>query len=184
MKDQLLLEGIYAGREEAYKSLFLLYFEPLTLFANKYLNDIDLSKDMVQEVFGQLYEKREQIQIEESLKSFLYRAVNNRCLNSLKRDSMKDRHHKVIKLHSREDHYEDVMETAELESKIRQLMNSLPGECQRIFKMSRLEHKTNQEIADALQISKRTVETQISKALKIFREGLKIIILNFLFKIF
>lgn len=182
MDEALLLKGISSGDEEAYKHLFYNYFEPLTFFANKYLKDLDASRDMVQEVLSHLYEHRSEIQINESLKSFLYRSVANRSLNVLKHEEVKARHHSFIKENSDESHQENLIELSELEAKIHRLMADLPPECRRVFHMSRMEYKSNQEIADALNISKRTVETQISKALKIFRTALKIMMIEFFLK--
>jgi RNA polymerase sigma-70 factor (ECF subfamily) len=76
------------------------------------------------------------------------------------------------------------MELTELEVKIAKTIDQLPDQCKRIFKLSRYEHKSNQEIADELEISKRTVETQISKALKVLRASLKLIILEFFLNFF
>ncbi len=182
MTDEQLLQGLYDGSEEAYRNLFFTYFEPLTFYANKYLNDWDASRDMVQEVMSHLFENRATIEINESLKSFLYKAVGNRSLNVLRHEEVKSRHHSIIKSHSDEISEDDSMELSELEARINKLMNELPEACQRIFRMSRIEEKSNQEIADELNLSKRTVETQISKALKFFRNTLKIMIIQIIIK--
>lgn len=184
MTDEQLLQGIYEGQEEAYRKLFYTYFEPLTFYANRYLHDLDASRDMVQEVMSHIFETRSTLQINESLKSFLYRAVANRSLNVLKHEEVKTRHHAIIKERSGDYTDEDAMETSELQARINRLMDELPEACQRIFKMSRLEEKSNQEIADELNISKRTVETQISKALKTLRNALKIIVIEIILKNF
>ncbi len=184
MTDEQLLQGLYDGSEEAYRKLFFTYFEPLTFYANKYLNDIDASCDMVQEVMTYVYENRETLRITESLKSFLYRAVANRSLNVLKHEEVKVRHHAIIKERSDETLDEDTIETSELEAKINRLMDELPEGCRRVFMMSRVEGKSNQEIADELSISKRTVETQVSKALKVLRNALKIMILEIILRNF
>ena len=182
--EEQLLSGIYSGNEEAYRKLFYTYFEPLSFYANKYLNDMDAARDMVQEVMSHIYENRETLRINESLKSFLYRSVSNRSLNVLKHEEVKTRHHTIIRERSDETFDEDLMETSELQAKINRLMDELPDACRQVFIMSRIEEKSNQEIADELNISKRTVETQISKALKVLRNALKIIILEIILKNF
>ncbi len=179
MQEQTLLQGIKEGDEEAFKALFFTYFEPLSFYANKYLGDIDSAQDVVQEVFTYLYENRENLLISESLKSFLYKSVGNRSLNILKHEAVKSRHHTAIKQDKPEADESDWVEYAELEARIHRLVDELPPECSRVFKMSRVEHLSNQEIADRLGISKRTVETHISKALRILRNALKIMIIEF-----
>lgn len=139
---------------------------------------MDAARDVVQEVMSHIYENRQNLRIQESLKAFLYRSVSNRSLNILKHNEVKSRHHHLIKENSDDSYQHDLIELSELEAHISKLIEELPTECRRIFKMSRLDHKSNQEIADELNISKRTVETQISKALKIFKTALKIIILE------
>jgi RNA polymerase sigma-70 factor (family 1) len=184
LSEEELLQGIKDGSEEAYKKLFFNYFEGLTFFANKYLRDMDAAQDVVQEVFSYLYEQRDTLLISTSLKSFLYKSVTNKSLNILKHEGVKQRNHAHIKETSSEGFEEDALETAELEAKINQLIDELPTECARIFRMSRMDQKSNQEIADELNISKRTVETQISKALKTLRSALKIIIIEIILKNF
>lgn len=184
MNDQTLVKGLSEGSEQAYREVFVRYFEPLCFFANKYLNDLDASRDLVQELMSYLYENRDKIAINESLKSFLYRSVANRSLNLLKHYDVRKRHHEIIRDRS-DIHYQDEdIEFSELQARINRLMDDLPTECGRIFRMSRVDQLSNQEIADKLNISKRTVETQISKALKVFRKALKIMILQFILEKF
>ncbi len=182
MTEEQLITGLTKGDEKAFEQLFRAYFEPLVFFANKYLGSIDEAKDIVQEVMSSVYENRDSLHINQSLKSFLYTTVSNRSLNVLKHEEVKTRHHSIIKSQGSELDLEDLMETSELQARISKLMDELPEVCQRIFKMSRIDQKTNQEIADELQLSKRTVETQISKALKVLRNALKILIIQIILK--
>jgi len=173
--DKLLLEGLKNGFEEAYEKLFLIYYAQLVVFAQKILGDEDLSRDMVQDVFVMFYDKREALNIHTSLKSHLYQTVRNRCLNQIKRSQIRRDHHAgmFIDKKRQEAFFEDKMLETELETRIFDIVVSLPKQCRRIFEMSRFEGVTNQEIADKLNLSKRTVETQISKALKLLRQQLK-----------
>ncbi len=182
LSENTLITNLKLGKEAAYKELFFTYFEPLTLYAKKYLGDLDTAQDVVQEVFSYLFENRESLAITESLKSFLYKSVGNRSLNLLKHEGVKDRNHSLIKHNSSEAFEEDFMELSELEVRISKLIDTLPPECARIFRMSRMEQKSNQEIADALNISKRTVETQISKALKVLRTALKMMLIQIILR--
>jgi RNA polymerase sigma-70 factor (ECF subfamily) len=174
-EDKKLLDGLMRGEESAYEELFMTFYAQLVVFAQKLLGDEDLSREMVQDVFVMFYEKREVLNIHTSLKSHLYQTVRNRCLNEIKRNQIRRDHHSGIFIEKKneEAYFDDKMQETELEAKIFSIVESLPKQCKRIFEMSRYEGISNQEIADKLDLSKRTVETQISKALKILRNGLK-----------
>jgi RNA polymerase sigma-70 factor (family 1) len=172
-EEQFLLSGLKAGDEAVFRQLFDTYYKPLVAFANRLLSDPDLSRSLVQDVFVMLYDKRLNIHIHTSLRSHLYQSVRNRCLNVMKHNKMKRGHHQVI-FDTSPDFEEpaESLEYAELERCLDGAINDLPEQCRRIFKLSRYEGVNNQEIADQLSLSKRTVETQISKALKKIREEL------------
>lgn len=134
---------------------------------------METAKEIVQELFVALYENRKSLLITISLKSYLYQSVRNRCLNHLKHLQVDRRHMENLKLNqeSSED-LEAIIEKGELEARIFQIISNLPPRCQVIFKKSRVNGMKNSEIAKHLDISKRTVETQISNALKVLREKL------------
>jgi len=174
MSEKELLEKLAKGDHEAFENLFMSFYKPLVVFALKMLNDIDLARDFVQEVIVNFYEKREEINIHTSLKSHLYQSVRNRCLNHIKRESVIRNHHESIYFQKSEAErdFNDVIEETELENRIYQVISELPTQCKKIFEMSRFQGKSNADIAEELDISKRTVETQISNALKRLRQKL------------
>jgi len=169
--DAELLKGIAQGDELAYKELFLRYYAQLVVFARKVVNDDDLARELVQDVIVVFYEKRKEIKIHSSLKAHLYQSVRNRCLNQIKHSQIRRDHHANIYQTKKNDeaYVEDKLQETELEQRILAVIQTLPAQCKRIFEMSRFDGTTNQEIADKLDLSKRTVETQISKALKVLR---------------
>lgn len=171
MDEKELLNRIYKGDQAAFEEIFISYYQALVVFATKLVSDMDLSRDIVQEVIVNFYEKRTQIQIHTSLKAHLYQSVRNRCLNHLKREQIVRNHHSILIADKKEAEkvFYDTMEETELELKIHQVIQSLPKQCKNIFEMSRYQGKSNQDIAEDLSISKRTVETQISNALKKLR---------------
>lgn len=172
-EERFLLSGLKAGEEAVFRLLFDKYYKPLVVFANRLLSDPDLSRSVVQDVFVMLYDKREDLNIHTNLRSHLFQTVRNRCLNIIKHDKMKREHHqRIFDSSSETEEPQQTLEYAELEKCIDVAVNDLPDQCRKIFKMSRYEGVTNQEIAEQLNISKRTVETQISKALKRIREEL------------
>lgn len=167
-----IIAQIRSGDLKAYESIFHAYYEALCLFAKKMLGDMDKARDVAQDVFVTLYASKETLQINTSLKSYLFKCVYNACLNNLKQQTVYAHHHEYLKKTTAfiDDH--DALLKAELEERIRIAVESLPGQCQRIFKMNRYEGKKNSEIATELGISIRTVETQISKALNMLRANL------------
>jgi RNA polymerase sigma-70 factor (ECF subfamily) len=171
MNEKDLLNRLSQGDEFAYETIFMTYYQPLSVFAVKLVGDMDLAKDIVQEVIVNFYQKRHQIEIHTSLKAHLYQSVRNRCLNHIKREQIIKTHHSQLFIENKDSEqvFHDIMEETELEHKIHQIILSLPNQCQKIFEMSRFQGKSNQDIADELSISKRTVETQISNALKKLR---------------
>lgn len=173
--EQVLLQRLKLGDENAYHEIFNNYFSILVAFALKYLGDLDLSKEVVQNVFVKLFEKRNSLEISSNIKSYLFKMVYNDCLNVLKREK------NILRLHNEYslglDLYQDyieISEQTELEYKIYTAINKLPPQCKRIIQQSRFEGKKNQVIANELNISIRTVETQISKALKLLKAGINL----------
>ncbi len=168
MEEKDLLYQLSKGDANAYKKIFDAYYKPLVVYSYKLVKDMDTSRDIVQDVIVNFYEKRKEIEIHTSLKSHLYQSVKNRCINHLKRENVIRTHHSNILIGEQEKEKEffDIMEETELENRIYQIIKNLPNQCQNIFEMSRFKGYSNQEIADELSISKRTVETQISNALK------------------
>ncbi len=170
-----MIEGLRSGRESAYEHLFKEFYQPLTVFAKGYVEDLESGKEIVQDLFVHLYEKRKTLVITTSIKSYLYQSVRNRCLNHLKHQQVQKMHHDRMKPElDVSDNLEDKIRETELEHMVSKVVDQLPPQCRRIFNMSRVSGFSNGEIAEKLQISKRTVETQISNALKVLREKLNI----------
>ena len=168
-----MIKGIRAGKESSFKELFDQYYRPLSIFATKYLNDLETSREVVQDLFVHLYENRRSLIISTSLRSYLYQSVRNRCLNYLKQKQTTRIHleHLALSAEPTEDLEARIIET-ELENRIFHIISELPDRCREIFSLSRVQGIKNSEIASQLNISIRTVETQISNALKALREKL------------
>ncbi|MCB9002499.1 MAG: RNA polymerase sigma-70 factor [Bacteroidales bacterium] len=170
-----VLVGLRNGDEQVFEDIFRAYYERLCNYANTVLNDMNEAEEMVQGTFLTVWEKHETIDIHTSIKSYLYRAVYNCCLNKLK-------HYKVRKLHGEEfknqsdilldDASQNLVEI-ELNSLVAHAVDLLPKQCKHVFKLSRFENLTYSEIAEQLNISVKTVENHMAKALKILRKQLK-----------
>jgi RNA polymerase sigma-70 factor, ECF subfamily len=163
--------------------LFKGNFKDLCYFAIQYVKDSDIAKDIVQEVFFILWQKKESIDLSKSVKSYLTLAVRNKCLNYI-------RDHKKFSdpiLESEDQYFKsdykqgDRLIEDELRKKISSSIEELPPKCREVFLLSRYENLKYQEIADRLHISVKTVETQMSKALQHLRIRLAEFIMFLLF---
>lgn len=173
-RENRIINGLKAGDESSYKQLFNDYYILLSAYANKYVNDPEEAREIVQDLFVHLFEIRNSLIINTSLKSYLYRSVRNRCMNHIRYIQLQEKNLEYLKAEgSPATIQEDKIIETELEYRIFQIVSELPLQCQRIFRMSRVEGKPNREIAQILNLSIRTVETQISKALKILRNNLQ-----------
>ena len=158
----------------AFEQLFKSHFVHLCNFAQQYVSDMDSARDIVQKVFIRLWEQREQMDPNQSIRSYLFTSVKNRCLNHI-RDQKKYRS-SVLDVDIQDIDIafeEDQMAVEELQQKIDLALSKLPEKCRQVFEMSRFQHKKYQEIAEALDISKKTVEAHMSRALRSLREDLK-----------
>ncbi len=176
MNDVHLFSQVKEGNQIAYEQLFRRYYSDLCGYAQYVLKDIDLSEDLVQEVFVQLWQKKDQVQISESLKSYLFTAVRNRCLNEFRHNKIKDEHQQYAKSSTGMGGYhavDDVVEGDDLKNHLNQCIEKLPPQCKRVFMLNRFEGKKYSEIAEELGISNKAVEAHMSKALKILRKELK-----------
>ena len=173
-KEKYIIEGLRSGRESAYRQLFDQYYQRLVVFANKYLGDLESARDIVQEFYLHLFDSRHSISIQTSLKSYLYSGVRNRCLNHVKHEQVKEKHRNMSRSEAGvyDPDLEEIMDALELEARVYEIVSTLPEKCRQIYIMSRVDGKRNREIATELNLSIRTVETQISKALKFLRDSL------------
>lgn len=139
----------------------------MVFYAQKYVKDLDSAREIAQEAFIALWERREQIDVSKTVKSYLGSIVHNRSLNYLRENKKFDRNLLAVEhLSDRFVEISDRMSAEETETKIYAAIDELPEKCREIFKMSRFEHLKYQEIADKLGISVKTVEAQMSKALQ------------------
>ena len=160
--------------KSSFEALFRSFFPGLVLFAQKYVPDRDTAMEIVHNVFLNLWEKRESLDMSTSLKSYLFRSVHNRCLNFIRDQKKFNRDGTLLEKLDNDQFTDasDLLEEQELEQRIFDSLRALPDRCRQIFSMNRFEGMKYAEIAAKLNISVKTVETQMSKALKILREKL------------
>jgi RNA polymerase sigma-70 factor, ECF subfamily len=171
LKNELLTAGLERRDKVVFDYVFNYYYSSLCAFSMQYLNDRSSVEDLVQEFFVSLWLDAPRHSINSSLKSYLFAAVRNRCLDFHKHQEVVKKHRSLILLSNPEednsaDHF---MAESELRHSLETCLGKLPPRCREIFELSRLKGLSNQEIASELGLSKRTVELQISNALKILR---------------
>jgi RNA polymerase sigma-70 factor (ECF subfamily) len=143
----------------------------MILYANRFTKNTEVSSNIVQDVFVEILEKDKLTEIS-NIRSYLFQSVKNRSLNFLKKESIMavEPNDYNLSIYSR---FNDPIEASEFEAHIFKLIESMSPATKNIFTLSRFENLKNDEIAKKLNISKRTVELQISNALKFLREKLK-----------
>jgi len=160
---------------EAFEQLYKDHYKGLFFFALQYVKNDEAAREIVQNAFINLWEKRDNIDLSRQVKSYLSTTVRNRCLNHLRDNRKFDKELLDLEQLSPDSLYEqsDRLVEAELRDAIHKAMNDLPEKCREVFRLNRFEQMKYQEIADQLRISVKTVETQMSKALQHMREKLK-----------
>lgn len=172
-EDQKLFLNISKGDETSFNTLFRRYHRYLVSIAYSYTNDLDVSRDLSQEVFLDVWKRRKTLKITSSLKGFLRRAVVNQALSFMKSKKHTNEIDEVVLSDQMISDGSIKVEYKELHEYISQIVASLPERCQAIFKLSRYENKSHKEIASDLGISTKTIENQMTKALRTLRDGLK-----------
>lgn len=179
-----LIQGVYEkdlivrlkyGDQTAFELLFHFYYPGLVMFSTQFTADRNEAEEIVQDFFVRFWQRHDQISLTDSLKSFFFLSVKNSSLNFLKHKKVEEKYiRKMTEMADRHLAYDpDLYVDSELQEKVKQAIDLLPEKCREVFVMSRLRGMRNDDIATELNISKRTVETQISKALKVLRVELK-----------
>ncbi|NWJ52090.1 MAG: RNA polymerase sigma-70 factor [Bacteroidetes bacterium] len=172
--DIYLFNKMKEGDQHAFNFIFTKHYSDLVNFAMVYLKEVSEAEEIVQNVFLKLWEEREEIDIHSSLKAYLMNCIKNRCLDYFKHQRIIERYNDRISK-SQEQYIEEAdkyLMLSELEKQINSTINLLPSTCKNIFNMSRIEGKKNREIAEELNISIKTVEANIGRALKVLRANL------------
>jgi RNA polymerase sigma-70 factor, ECF subfamily len=179
MHNAQLIKKLKEGDHQAYKYIFDHYYALMGAIAFEYVEDYYISQNIVEDVMMSMWEKREQLTISTSVKSYLLTSVRNKCIDYLRGQS---REAEVFSLESEvgssscyipdQEMFEQIV-LSELEEKIEKIIQSMPEECKKVFLLSRYGDKSYTEIADELNISVNTVKYHIKKALNLFREELK-----------
>lgn len=174
-KEEIIVSRLINKDKRAFELVFNQYFNVMVLYANRFMDTREEAEEMAQEVFVKFWEKCPTLSPDSSIKSYLYRSVHNSCLNVIKHEKVKDGYKQHVINYLESSYQKSVEETDPdtIRQRIYDEIDKLPPRCSEIFKLSRFEGLKYQEIADHLEISVKTVEVQMGKALKVLRESLK-----------
>jgi RNA polymerase sigma-19 factor, ECF subfamily len=173
-QDEQMAQLLSRRDEAAFEQVFKTHYKNLRAYAFTILRDEDEAEEMVQQVFFKLWERSENLSFSGPVAAYLYRAVHNESLNFLKHQKVKAGHqlHVAYSMKNKSEHEPGKMMRKELENKFREALNELPEQCRTVFQLSRFEDMKYKEIADKLDISVKTVENHMGKALKLLRTKL------------
>ncbi len=160
---------------QSFQKVFEQHYNALCNYAYSFLKDESSSEDVVQEVFIRIWEKKQELIQAEAIRFYLFTSVRNNCLTALQKEK------KAAMVELKEYNIADTDAAAPMEgqpekdytAQLAAAMNQLPQKCREVFELSRISKLSYKEIADTLEISVKTVENQIGKALKILRAYLK-----------
>lgn len=176
--DDALLEALKRGDVPAFEWIYRTYFDALWNYADRLLNDVETARDVVQQVFCKLWDKRRELEITLSMRAYLFKSVYNYSMNTLahKRNVQKYEEQALTDFY-----YSTVMQTPEAEMNLwrsdvqkalHEAIGKLPERNREVLLLSKLEGLKNREIAEKLNISENTVERHITLALSRLREEL------------
>ncbi len=172
-EENKLYQNIQQGDTTAFEKLFKMYYSYLCNFATKIIEDDVAAEEIVQDFFVRFWERRADISIETSFKNYLFRSVKNLCLNHIKHNNIKLQHAQTVIAESEASDFNDHFVEVDLAADIAKSIEELPEKRREIFRLSREEGLKYREIAEKLNISIKTVEAQMSLAIKHLRDKLK-----------
>lgn len=173
--DDLLVSKIRENNEDAFKSLYDRYSKKIYYFSLRYLASKEETEELVQSIFINLWERRRSLDATLTIKSYIYRSAVNYITNYLRKKAIRTRFNEteIQKAEIPSNHIYEQVFLHDLERTITSVVETLPTQQQKIFRLSRYEGLTNKEIAGKLDLSVRTVENQMYRVLKVLRKFLK-----------
>ena len=175
-EELFIFNRMVEGDKEAFKFFFEKYYTDLCNLMNFYLHNPEISEEIVQDIFVYFWEKKENIEIKSSVKSYLIKASKNKGLNYFRNEKIRlNIQEKLVKING--NYFDELPENSFDAQQLRELIdksvNSLPPKCREIFILAKKKELSYKDIAKKLGISVKTVENQMGKALKILREILR-----------
>lgn len=184
-----IIKGLFIGDEETYIFLFREYYVSLCAYSRRYVGRKDIAEEIVSDTFLKIWESRKRLEINTSIKAYLFHAVCNNSLNYLRKLKTEKNLEEYFRETSSENlGFEVPLEEIEEQSlimenmsqKIEEAVNLLPEQQQRAFRLKRLEGKKTKEVAEIMGLSVKTIEMHLSKATLHLRQNLKDYLPSFL----
>ena len=163
-----------AGDRESFNQVFRRYYSPMVRFCIRYVADSDIASEIVQDLFVKLWSNREKISFNTSFESYMLTSVSNSAITYINKERAHNEAH--LRVFSEESDNTDPSETLQsnnLEESYRQILKDMPDKRREVFLASRYDGLKYAEIAEKLGISQKTVEAQMSAAIKQLKDGLK-----------
>ena len=178
----LIVKRLQEGDTVAFERIFESFYHRLYSFINQYVYDSEVAKNILQDVFLMLWEKKSILLDDSNLNAWLYTVAKNKALKYLRHNEYVTSHVEISLIKQNENTLNaaalDSVDTSEfafreIEKIIERTLSSMPEQVQAVFNLSRFENLKNKEIAEKLDISEKTVEANITKSLKLLRVALK-----------
>jgi RNA polymerase sigma-70 factor (family 1) len=172
--EESLLRDLHNGSVEAFEQIFKIYWSNLYQIARHKLQSAEEAEDVVQTIFSNLWEKREMLAIDD-LSSYLYGALKNRIINNIRLKITREKYWNYYKTFVPQSHYvtENGVVLEDLNNAVKEAVSLLPEKSRQVFKLSRIEGRSNAEIANLLNLSEKAIEYHLTKCLRALRLHLK-----------
>jgi RNA polymerase sigma-70 factor (ECF subfamily) len=177
LHSEQIIKQIQEGNELAFETLFFTYYNRLCKYAWKYVRSKQGAKGIVQDVFADVWQNRSGLDETKNIEGFLFALIKNRALDVIKHQKIVEKYEREIFAvqegwnHTAEQHHRPTAETF-INEDVRHAIEELPPRARQIFLLNREEGLTYKEIAAYLDISVKTVESQMSRVLKLLRKSL------------
>ncbi|RBL91838.1 hypothetical protein DF182_04340 [Chitinophaga flava] len=173
--DDELLALLREESTAAFVEIYQRYWRGLYTAASRRVKSRELAEEMIQDLFTGLWMNRSLLQVNVSLQAYLYTSIRNQVLNHFEKEDVRKRYREQLKATATEqDHsMEEAINSNDLSGLLARQVARLPSKCREVYLMSRQQHIPNREIAARMQISEKTVESHLTKALKILKGQLK-----------
>jgi RNA polymerase sigma-70 factor (family 1) len=179
---QEYLFALKSGSEKAFKMIMDQWYSRLFNFASGYLNNDENTKEVLQDVFLQLWDHRSKLIDNTILNAYLFTLTRNRCIDLIRKERLimqfrTDKQEEYRRLTENFDALSDpILENIfamEIQDEINRAVKGLPEQCRKVFTMSRLNGLNNKKISESLELSEKTVESHLTKALKVIKLALE-----------
>lgn len=172
--EKSLLRDLHNGSVEAFEHIFKIYWNDLYRIAKTKLRSSSEAEDVVQTIFSNLWEKRESLAIND-LSAYLHGALKNRIINIIRSKITRDKYWEYYKAFVPASHHitENKVVVEDLNNAVKEAVNLLPEKSREVFKLSRIEGRSNAEIANLLNLSEKAIEYHLTKCLRTLRLHLK-----------